>query len=349
MRCKVSTVLATLESKESRDQVVSRLDGALQGLTWFEPPFRHMNELVLIATVAYPDGETRPRRGIFHKTTQTYCITAMPPDYGIWARPEWQTRIAILLETLHSAIGRIPRTRLDDDERQRLHGLLDKAAEHAIAAPPKRIAIVHPTYSSPSGVRLCQPGETPPPNAVMVPPEGAMALAACQAKARRDAPPDMVKLYKKEGGRRLYREAWIAGDEIVEHWGTCREHGRSSSRALRDGESAKQAFTDFTDRARELGYRLLPPSRQKMMVVQYPVEGFGGLDDLARRHAIEEHLNQMLGWNGLGHVDGGSMGMGTMDIACVVVDRRLAREIIVRSLVAKGYGKPLRIHAGDEL
>jgi hypothetical protein len=46
----------------------------------------------------------------------------------------------------------------------------------------------------------------------------------------------------------------------------------------------------------------------------------GSTADLDKRVAVEELMNEGLGWTGLGHCDGGDIGSGTMKIFCYVAD-----------------------------
>ena len=39
-------------------------------------------------------------------------------------------------------------------------------------------------------------------------------------------------------------------------------------------------------------------------------------------------MDEVLGWTGLGHTDGGSIGSGTMEVGCVVVDFEIAKKVI---------------------
>jgi len=66
--------------------------------------------------------------------------------------------------------------------------------------------------------------------------------------------------------------------------------------------------------------------------VEYKIEGFGSEKDLDKRHKLEERLNELLGWTGLGHVDGGSIGSGTMEAGCIVVDFEVAKTVIENDL-----------------
>jgi hypothetical protein len=43
-------------------------------------------------------------------------------------------------------------------------------------------------------------------------------------------------------------------------------------------------------------------------------------------------MNEVLGWTGLGHCDGGSIGSGTMEVCCMVVDVDIATRVIESDL-----------------
>jgi hypothetical protein len=45
-----------------------------------------------------------------------------------------------------------------------------------------------------------------------------------------------------------------------------------------------------------------------MLKLYRHIDGFGSDRDIDKRHRLEERLNELLGWTGLGHVDGGSIG-----------------------------------------
>ena len=43
-------------------------------------------------------------------------------------------------------------------------------------------------------------------------------------------------------------------------------------------------------------------------------------------------MNETLGWTGLGHTDGGSIGSGSMEVGCIVVDFDVAKKVIIEDL-----------------
>ena len=85
-----------------------------------------------------------------------------------------------------------------------------------------------------------------------------------------------------------------------------------------------------------------------LLEVEYKIDGFGTDQDLEKRHRLEEHLNELLGWTGLGHVDGGSIGSGTMEAGCVVVDFDIAKKVIEDNLKNTEFGEYSRIFRIDE-
>jgi hypothetical protein len=42
--------------------------------------------------------------------------------------------------------------------------------------------------------------------------------------------------------------------------------------------------------------------------IEYIIDGFGTEQDLDKRHKLEERMDEVLGWTGPGHTDGGSIG-----------------------------------------
>lgn len=54
--------------------------------------------------------------------------------------------------------------------------------------------------------------------------------------------------------------------------------------------------------------------------VEDVIDGFGTERDLDKRHRLEDHINEVLGWTDHGHVDGGSIGSKTMEAGCTVCD-----------------------------
>jgi hypothetical protein len=150
--------------------------------------------------------------------------------------------------------------------------------------------------------------------------------------------PPMFKLYRRDEGRLHYREAWAHHGEVIEHHGACGTEGETRNHPYGTPAEARRIRAALKAAARAENYRPIAPSRHRRLVVELPIEDFGDAADIVLRHTLEDFLNNRLGWLGLGHCDGGSMGSGTMEVFCFVVDMAVAREAVAREL--KGLDLP---------
>jgi hypothetical protein len=80
----------------------------------------------------------------------------------------------------------------------------------------------------------------------------------------------------------------------------------------------------------DLKNKLLPALDMALGILL--VAGGGSRPVMSMRHALEERMNETLGWTGLGYCDGGSIGSGTMDVCCFVVDFKIAKRVIEKDL-----------------
>jgi hypothetical protein len=162
------------------------------------------------------------------------------------------------------------------------------------------------------------------------------------------APRPMIKLYKQDdAGSWLYHEAWLGEGVVTEHWGRLgtrgesREHAADSS--LDEGANLEAVLAG----ARDSGFEEVKLDDHRVLLVEYAVDGNGDSADLEKRHSLEDRLNELLGWTGLGHCDGGSIGSGTMEACCFVVDFELARALIAKALQDSEFGDYTRIYDED--
>jgi hypothetical protein len=143
----------------------------------------------------------------------------------------------------------------------------------------------------------------------------------------------MLKLYKRDSGGLMYWETWDKNSRAgIVHWGNVGEKGESK-------EVSSGLFSNFRkDIQKEINVKIgegfieiLEESLDRL-VIEYKIEGMGTEEDLAKRHLLESKMNEFLGWRGLGHCDGGSIGSGTMEILCFVVDFNVAKKLIEEEL-----------------
>jgi hypothetical protein len=155
----------------------------------------------------------------------------------------------------------------------------------------------------------------------------------------------MRKLYKRRNdGVLLYNEAWLNGAEVIEHFGQAGTRGdtrtHKADARLNDDENVARVLTA----AIKDGFTELDADDHRVLLVEYSVVGWGSTADLEKRHELENRLNETLGWTGLGHVDGGSIGSGTMEVCCIVVDLEVARKVIETDLRNTKFANYTRIY-----
>lgn len=147
----------------------------------------------------------------------------------------------------------------------------------------------------------------------------------------------MQKLYKLTDGDLYYHEAWKDKENITEHWGKVGERGET-----RDHKVSGNTIDSVLAPAIKSGFE--PVEAEHVLMVEYSINGMGNKVDLKKRHELESELNELLGWTGLGNCDGGSIGSGTMEVCCFVVDFSLAKRVIEEKLRGTTFGDYLRIY-----
>ena len=140
----------------------------------------------------------------------------------------------------------------------------------------------------------------------------------------------------------LYWETWENEGVHTVHWGEIGTKGESKtvkSTFFKKAETKIQA--EMNDLVKQ-GYREI---QQKItLIIEYSVEGMGSENDLKKRHRLEDRMNETLGWAGLGHCDGGSMGNHTMEVCCLVVDFETAKTVIEKELHQTEFQNYTRIY-----
>ncbi len=158
----------------------------------------------------------------------------------------------------------------------------------------------------------------------------------------------MIKLYKGTKGDVLhYHEAWSADAMITEHWGKLGEIGSTRDHFLPEADDPEDALEAVLASARATGFAELDDDDLQTLLIEYRIQGLGSAADLGKRQALEDRLNELLGWVGLGQCEGGTIGYGTMEVCCVVVDFKLARNVIEADLVGSVFGDYSRIFARE--
>jgi hypothetical protein len=154
----------------------------------------------------------------------------------------------------------------------------------------------------------------------------------------------MLKLYKKEEDRTLYWETWTSDGIHTVHWGTLGTRGESKELKNKLFVSADKQLAKDIAQMRSIGFKEISLDDHKTIVVEYIIDGMGNSEDLDKRHHLEDGLNELLGWAGLGYCDGGSIGRGTMEVFCPVVDYQIAKSLLEAELPKSPFADYSRIY-----
>ncbi len=160
----------------------------------------------------------------------------------------------------------------------------------------------------------------------------------------------MLKLYKEINGVLHYWETWDEDDKTgLVHWGTVGENGEQKkvkSTLLKNFHKIIQQ--EINEKINE-GYEQIDEDDLKFLIIEYKLNSdFGNEEDLEKRHRLEAKMNEDLGWSGIGHCDGGSNGMGTMEVACLVVDFDFAKKFIENKLENTEFSNYNRIYEDND-
>ena len=311
--------------------------------------FENISELAFSPITSHPavTDHNKPRRS-FDKATGTYFIDA-PVDYCALVSMDWRIRIEAFALGLREACPRIAKTKISNDEVEAVQAAIAVAQGIVTTQPPTSIESAEPIYifkdqtGAVTSVAYQKHEFQDFSKAIEVPPEAAIKFADAASFEPQDEP-QMFKLYKKSGKSIDYREAWFADGMVVEHFGSCGDPGGTRDHPVSDEAEAKRVLNTLRKDARGAGFSSIPPSRHTTLVVEFDIDGFGTGDDLDRRHMLEEQLDQLVGWLGLGHCDGGSIGSGTMEIFLEVVNYTIAHEALESRMAEIAPGVPFRIY-----
>jgi hypothetical protein len=159
----------------------------------------------------------------------------------------------------------------------------------------------------------------------------------------------MLKLYKKIDNELHYWETWDKDERTgIVHWGIVGQLGLDKEVKSRILSSFSKSIQAEISQKLSEGYTEFEEDNLHSLEIEYIIEGFGTDEDLAKRHRLEEKMDSILGWTGLGHVDGGSIGSGTMEVGCIVVDFNLAKQILEENLKNTEFSNYSRIYTMDE-
>lgn len=154
----------------------------------------------------------------------------------------------------------------------------------------------------------------------------------------------MLKLYKKISGNLHYWETWDKNTiTAIIHWGVVGEKGESKEMKSSLFSNFRKKVQQETNEKISEGFNEIPEEELKRLVIEYKIENHGTDKDIDKRHRLENKLNEILGWRGLGHCDGGSMGSGTMEVFCFVISFDIAKKVMEAELKHTDFSDYLKI------
>ncbi len=320
------------------------------------PTFSGFDDLSIFTSIMHPAAQLEPdnKRGSYYKLTRSY-ITSCRLEYRDWIKPDWEIRTQGYAASVKKAIGRIAKTRISETERQVLLHCADISAIEVLTSAPdlvvplKPIWLVYYESSERPGIRFGDipgMGDFAPPGVryVEVKPEDAFLVAASMS-AREESLPSIPRRFRRDEKGLHFYEAFLREDRVIEHEGLCGLGGENRFHHFELLGQAEKIVTNLMAEAKAKGYRSVPSSKQKRLIVEYPVmDHFADTDELDMRNALEEFLDDWTGRLGLGHCDGGSSGLGTMEVCCFVVDFKLAKAALEPILATSAFKDYSRIY-----
>lgn len=158
-----------------------------------------------------------------------------------------------------------------------------------------------------------------------------LILISCSIN--QDKPFDMIKLYKTIDNELYYWETWDnENNSATIHWGKVGLKGEAKTVKSGLFSNFRKEVQKEVDKRINEGYIQFDDMDLTFVEIIYPVVGMGTEENLNKRHALENRMNKLLGWTGLGYADGGSIGSGTMEVGCEVVDFEIAKKVIQNDL-----------------
>ena len=154
---------------------------------------------------------------------------------------------------------------------------------------------------------------------------------------------EYTRLYNFVGPIKKYWETWENTDgSFTIHWGKLGHVGETKIvKNSLFNKAVKSVSKAMTER-RECGFAEFYDI--SVLLIEYEVDGFGTDEDLKKRHDLQDRMDEILGWTGLGHCDGGSVGSGTMEVCTFVVDADIAKSVISKDLKDTKFDDYSRIY-----
>ena len=152
----------------------------------------------------------------------------------------------------------------------------------------------------------------------------------------------VVKLYKFSDRLVYYYEIWCDGDRITFHRGKLGDRGTVEVVNIAEGENSESVISRATALAISQGYEEVSLEDHTILTIEFSCEGDES-EDLEKRYRVEDLANEVLGWTGNGHCDGGQIGGGSFEVVAYVLDPHIAGKTMIDALNSVGLLKEATI------
>jgi len=153
-----------------------------------------------------------------------------------------------------------------------------------------------------------------------------------------------MKLYKQIDSTLHFWETWDINDKKgAIHKGIVGKRGEYREVNSKLFSSFRKQIQKEIDSYCKDGYQEIDIENHSILLIEFLVDGMGNSADIDKRTRLQNKMDEVLGWTGLGHCDGGSIGSGTMEVCCFVIDFNIAKLVIEESLKNTEFGDFKRI------
>lgn len=150
----------------------------------------------------------------------------------------------------------------------------------------------------------------------------------------------LIKLYKTENDTLNYWEIWDTDTGLFIHYGRVGNIGENKVMQVKPSKLKTIADQQIQQKIKE-GYFQVEDDQLNELIIQF--KEYESAEDLAFREAIQNIINQNLGWTGNGHSTDADIGNGTMNIFVNVVDPFIACDSIHKTINEKGIARDFLI------
>jgi len=154
----------------------------------------------------------------------------------------------------------------------------------------------------------------------------------------------MFKIYNLNTTPKQYWETWDYEGTHTIHWGELGTQGENYEIHESSTPKYHEKIQGIINEQVQNGFLPIETEDHDILLIEYAVDGFGNKEDLDKRYELQDRMSETLGWTGLGHCDGGSIGSDTMEVCCFVVDFEIAKKVVEQDLQNTKFANFTRIY-----